>query len=340
MSEHNPSTVTSTGQEPRRPRWVYYLQTHRAPEQVTRLVELIKESSPDSVVLISHDSARPPLDTRRLESLPGVHVFYEPGGYGDFSHLDRYFAAIDWLDAQGIEYDWLENITGQDYPLRPIADIERDLADSGLDGYLLYAPVFPDRTPPGADQGAAPGFRLAAPPHAAMRYLYRNWWIGKPTPAKQRWLRPLVGLNLLQPWVRVNLAFSTVGLRRRNTIFGDDFICYGGWFFCTLSAACARYVRDFARDNPDVVAFFRTVQAPEEVFLQTVLVNSGKFRFEPDAKRYIDLRGSRNNHSNTLGLADLDRALASGANWGRKFDGAHDAEVLDALDRRVRVAAR
>jgi hypothetical protein len=331
----NPPAATARPE--RRPsRWVYYLQTHRAPEQVTRLVELIKESSPDSVVLISHDSARPPLDTRRLQALPGVHVFSESGGYGDFSHLDRYFAAIDWLDANGIEYDWLENITGQDYPLRPVADIERDLDDSDIDGYLLYAPVFPDRTPPGADQGAAPGFQLAAPPHAAMRYLYRNWWIGKPTPFKQRWLRPLMGLNLLQPWVRVNLAFSTVGLRRRTTVFSEDFICYGGWFFCTLSAACARYVRDFARDNPDVVAFFRTVQAPEEVFLQTVLVNSGKFRFEPDAKRYIDLRGSRNNHSKTLGLADLDRALASGANWGRKFDGAHDAEVLDALDRRVR----
>ena len=39
------------------------MQTHRAPGQVARLVELIKESSPDSVVLISHDSARPPLDT-------------------------------------------------------------------------------------------------------------------------------------------------------------------------------------------------------------------------------------------------------------------------------------
>jgi hypothetical protein len=339
MSVHYPPAATSARPERRPPRVVYYMQTHRAPGQVARLVELIKESSPDSVVLISHDSARPPLDTRRLEALPGVHVFTEPGGYGDFSHLDRYFAAIDWLDARGIDYDWLENITGQDYPLRPIADIERDLAEADVDGYLLYAPVFPDRTPPDADQGAAPGFRLCAPPHAAMRYLYRNWWIGKPTAAKQRWLRPLVGLNLLQPWVRVNLAFSTVGLRRRNTVFRDDFICYGGWFFCTLSAACARYARDFARDNPDVVAFFRTVQAPEEVFLQTVLVNAAKFRFEPDAKRYIDLTGSRNNHSNTLGIADLDRALASGANWARKFDGAHDAEVLDALDRRVRNAA-
>ena len=326
-----PSPTSATSARPERPssRWVYYLQTHRAPAQVTRLVELIKAGSPDSVVLISHDSARPPLDTRRLQALPGVHVFSESGGYGDFSHLDRYCAAVDWL----------ENISGQDYPLRPIADIERDLADGDVDGYLLYAPVFPDQTPPDADQGAAPGFRLAAPQDAAMRYRYRHWWIGRPTVAKQRWLRPLGGLNLLQPWGRVSLAFSTVGLRRRDSVFSDDFVCYGGWFFCTLSATAARYVRDFARDHPDVVAFFRTVQAPEEVFIQTVLVNSGKFRFEPDAKRYIDMCGSRNKHSKTLGIADLDRALASGANWARKFDGAHDSEVLDVLDRRVRGAA-
>jgi hypothetical protein len=343
MPVHNPSAATTAGPARRSSRWVYYMQTHRAPAQVTRLVELIKEGSPDSVVLISHDRARPPLDTRRLQALPGVHVFSEPGGYGDFSHLDRYFAAIDWLDDHGIEYDWLENISGQDYPLRPIADIERDLADGDVDGYLFYTPVFPEQTPPDADQGTAPGFRLAAPWDAApwdaaMRYRYRHWWIGQPTVAKQRWLRPLGVINLLQPWVRVSLAFSTVGLRRRDTVFSDDFICYGGWFFCTLSATAARYVRDFARDHPDVVAFFRTVQAPEEVVIQTVLVNSGKFRFEP-AQRYIDMRGSRNNHPKTLGIADLDRALASGANWGRKFDGALDAEVLDALDRRVRGVA-
>lgn len=336
MPVRHPPLATAARSEGQRPRVCYYLQTHRAPEQVARLVALIKEGSPASVVLISHDAAAPPLDTRRLEALPGVHVFTEPGGYGDFSHLDRYFAAIDWLDAHGIDYDWLENITGQDYPLRPIADIERDLAGSGADGYLLYAPVFPDRTPPAADRGAAPGFALCAPGDATMRYLYRHRRFGRPTAAKQRWLRPLMGINLLQPWVRVSLAFSSVGLRRRKTVFGDDFVCYGGWFFCTLSAACARYVRDFAHDNPDLIAFFRTLLAPEEVFLQTVLVNSGKFRFEPDAKRYIDLNGSRNNHSNTLGIADLDAMLASGANWARKFDGAHDAGVLDALDRVVR----
>jgi hypothetical protein len=318
----------------------YHMQTHTRPAQVARLVEVIKEGSPDSIVLVSHDSAGAPLDVPRLQGLPGVHVLTEPARYGGFSHLDRYFAAVDWLDAHGIEFDWLENITGQDYPLRPIADIEHVLAGSDVDGYLQYAPVFPDRVPPSADQGAAPGYRLCTPFDAATRYQYRHWWVGRPTAAKQRWLRPVMALNLVQPWIRVSLGFSTIGTRRRNTVFTDEFICYGGSFFCTLSAPCVRYARTFTRDNPDIVDFFRTTQAPDEVFLQTVLVNSGKFRFVADRKRYIDYSNSRNNHPKTLGVADLDAMLASGAHWARKFDLVHDADVLDSLDHHVRRVRR
>lgn len=314
----------------------YQLQSHTRPAQVTRLVELIKQGSPESVVLISHDSSGPPLDVPRLEAISGVHVLIASCKYGDFTHLDRYFAAVDWLDEHMVEFDWLENLTGQDYPLRPIAEIEGFLANCGVDGYLQYAPVFPDETPSDADQGAAPGYRLCSPFDAAMRYRYRHWRIGRPTPTKQRWLRPLMAIDWIQPWVRVSLAFSTVGVRRRNTIFTDDFICYGGSFFCTLSAACVRYARDFARENPDIVEFFRTTLAPDEVFLQTVLVNSRKFSFIPDRKRYIDYSRTRNNHPKVLGVDDIDSMLASGAHWARKFDISYDAEVLDILDRRIR----
>jgi hypothetical protein len=309
------------------------MQTHSRPEQVTRLVEVIKQGSPESVVLISHDSNGPPLDVPRLEAMPGVHVLMASCRYGDFSHLDRYFAAVDWLDANMVEFDWLENITGQDYPLRPIAEIEGILASSGVDGYLQYAPVFPDQTPPDADQGAAPGYRLCRPFDAATRYQYRHWRIGRPSAAKQRWLRPLMAIDWIQPWIRVSLAFSTVGIRRSNTVFTDDFVCYGGSFFCTLSASCVRYARNFARENPDIVAFFRDTLAPDEVFLQTVLVNSGKFNLVPDRKRYIDYSSTRNNHPKVLGVPDVDAMLASGAHWARKFDTHRDAQVLDILDR-------
>lgn len=328
MPEH------ATGSRPIRV--CYYMQTHTRPAQITHLVELIKEGSPDSVVLISHDVAGSPLDIPRLEALSGVHVLAGQGGYGDFSHLDRYFAAIDWLDAHNVPFDWLENMTGQDYPLRPISDIEDVLARGDADGYLQYAPVFPERTPPDADWGAGPEYRLCSPFDTALRFDYKHRRIGRPTLTKQRWLRPLMLLNLIQPWLRVSLAFSTIGTRRRNTIFTDDFICYGGSFFCSLSAACARYARNFARDNPDIVSYFRTMPAPDEVFLQTALVNSGKFRIVPDGKRYVDFTGSRNNHPKILGVADLEKMLTSGAHWARKFDPAHDEGVLSILDQHVR----
>ena len=139
----------------------YHIQTHTWPEQVTRLVEVIKRGSPGSAVLISHDVAGPPLDVRQLEAMPGVHVFVHAGGYGGFSHIDRFFAAVDWLEEHGVEYDWLETITGQDFPLRPIAKIERAIAE------LTRTPVvradLPDRTPPAQTRARRRGSSSASP---------------------------------------------------------------------------------------------------------------------------------------------------------------------------------
>jgi hypothetical protein len=313
----------------------YYLQTHTKPEQLTRLVELIKEGSPHSVVLIDHDKAGPPLDMTRLGSLPNVHVFYGSGSYGDFSHLDRYFAAYDWLDEHGIEVDWIQNLSGQDYPLRPVAEFERTLSLAEVDGFLHYMPAFPGRTPANADWGVGPEHRLARPSDVKMRLKYRHWRVGRPSATKQRWFRPLMALNFAQPWIRISLAFSTVGIRRRS-IFDDNFILYGGMYFCALSVECVRYVRNFALEHPDVVKYFRGMAGPEELFMHTALINSGRFRFNPRGTHYIDFTGSRNNHPKLLGVEDIERMLGSDAYWARKFDTSYDSAVLDFLDHRVR----
>ena len=316
---------------------VYFLQTHARPAQIARLVRVITEGSPDATVLISHDEAGPALDGRRLRALGNVHVFLERGGYGDFSHVDRYLAAVDWLDANGVDYDWLENLTGQDYPLRPIAEIEDALAAADTDGFLQYSPVFPERVPSDADPGT-PGYTLVRAVDAATRYDYRHWRLGKPTPAKKHLMRPLMVLNFVQPWVRVSNSYASVGIRRR-TVFGPGFYCYGGSFFCTLRAECARYIRDYARANPEMVAFFRGTAAPEEVFLHSVLVNSGRFNLTPDYKRYIDWTGCTHTHPRTLGIEDLHPMLASGAHWARKVDLDKDARLFDLLDQRIRPGA-
>ena len=99
-------------------------------------------------------------------------------------------------------------------------------------------------------------------------------------------------------------------------------------------------MRDYARANPDAVAYFRTVLAPEEAFLHSVLANSGRFNLDPDYKRYIDWTGCTHTHPRTLGMEDLDQLLGSDAHWARKLDLDRDPQLFDVLDQRVRRAPR
>jgi hypothetical protein len=320
--------------QPEKPaRMCYYLQTHKAPEQIVRLVARIKDGSPGSIVLIDHDVSAPPLDSSLFSDLSDVYLIGTRSGYGDISHIYRILAAVDWLDDHGMQFDWLQNLTGQDYPLRAIADIEQAVAAGGFDGYMQYAPVFPERTPADADWGAGPAYRLCTPFDSAMRFDYAHRRFGMPSARKQRLLRPFMVVNWLQPWFTVSLAFSTVGVRRKKTIFNADFVLYGGSFFCALSAACMRYARDFAAENPDVVDYFSTMAGPDELFLQTALINSGKFRISPLGTHYVNFAGGHYNHPKVLGVDDLPLMLDSGAHWARKFDAG--ADVLDVLDQHI-----
>ena len=314
---------------------VYFMETHTRPAQIERLVRVITEGNPAAIVLVSHDDAGQELDVAKLEALGNVHVLFQWGNYGDFSHVDRYFAAVDWLEANGIEYNWLENLSGQDYPLLPIAEIEDDLDTTNFDGFLQYSPVFPERVPADADQGDV-DYRLAPPFDAAMRYDYRHWRLGKATDTKYRLMYPLMVINLLQPWIRVSNSYAAVGVRRRHSVFGPGFHCYGGSFFCTLRVECVRYIREWAKAHPEAVAFFRTVMAPEEVFFHSVLVNSGKFKLTTGYKRYIDWSQQNYTHPKTLGIEDAPALLASDAHWARKLDLEKDAKIFDILDQQVR----
>jgi hypothetical protein len=327
--------MTQDGLQPReRTRVCYYMQTHKGPEQIARLVRIIKQGSPGSIVLIDHDVSGERLDPALFSDLSDVYSIGTSGGYGDFSHIDRLLAAVDWLDDHGMQFDWLQNLTGQDYPLRPIADIEQAISAGGFDGYMQYAPVFPERTPADADWGAGPAYRLCTPFDSAMRFDYSHRRFGMPSELKQRLLRPFMVVNYLQSWFTISLAFSSAGWRRKTTIFNDDFILYGGSFFCALSASCLRYVRDYAVANPDIVQYFRTMAGPDELFFQTVLINSGKFRISPAGTHYVYFPGGKYNHPKTLDESDLPMMIGSGAHWARKFDSG--AEVLAVLDRRVR----
>jgi hypothetical protein len=290
----------------------YLVQSHRDPEQVARLVRTLRRGSPDGVVHVSHDFSSSPLD---LTGVPGVIVRPAKGGYADFSHVRRYLDAVDDLAADPPA--WVVVLTGQDYPIRPLAEAEEDLATGDADGYLEYFPALD------AARSTWPVRR------ARSRYLFRHRRLMPLSPAAQRRLRAVQALNYVQPLVRVHVTPAlTVGIRRRSP-FGPGFELYGGSAYHSLSWPCVAYLRQFCAAHPEIPRYYASTLSPVESIVQTILVNSGRFRLVDDCRRYFDFRGSTFNHPRVLGVEDLPRALASGADFARKID---DPAVLDALD--------
>jgi hypothetical protein len=101
-----------------------------------------------------------------------------------------------------------------------------------------------------------------------------------------------------------------------------------------LSRAVVDYVQGVAHERPDIVRFFEHVYIPDEVFFQTLIMNSPlRDTVENENLRYLDW--SRDPAPAVLGVADLDAMLGSGKLFARKFDVTVDGRVLDLVDEAI-----
>jgi hypothetical protein len=104
---------------------------------------------------------------------------------------------------------------------------------------------------------------------------------------------------------------------------------YGGGSYWCLSRASAEYVLDFIDKHPNYIQFFRRVLIPDEIFFQTILVNSPlRDTLINDTIHHIEW--TLHQPSPAI-LTSADSAFASGKWFARKFE---DQSVLDIIDER------
>ncbi|HEY0510548.1 MAG TPA: beta-1,6-N-acetylglucosaminyltransferase [Thermoanaerobaculia bacterium] len=299
----------------------YFVQTHRDPEQIYRLLRRLRAGSPRAPIVVVHDFANCDLDTAPLAELD-VHLLRpaRPMIRTDYGcQVQTYLDVVDWLERERISYDWLVNLTGQDYPVRPVAAIEAFLGGATCDGFIDFWDV-----------------RSSASPwswrKARARYWYRYWRLSPQAEPVLRALRPLTRFLPLHVYLDYG---ALLGVRALRTPFHQGFRCHGGWPWFSLPRRTVLYLRDFLAAHPEVVRHYRGTVIPEESIVPTVLVNSGRFELVNDSHRYIDYSRAVKGAPRTLTVADLP-ALASGRyHFARKFDLAVDREVLDRIDREL-----
>lgn len=302
----------------------YLIQTHKNSEQISRLVQTIKKSSPNSLIIVSHDFSGCQLDINALNQIPEVEILCGRGGRGYFSLVEGYLDAIDWLLNRKIQFDWLINLSGQDYPLQPLSQVDDFLSKTKYDGFLEYFEVFSPESHWSAREGYERFF-----------YKYKQFdFLNKLPDWGKTLLTPVKFMNLIQPFVKVKVAYGMVGVRT-STPFDEKFKCYGGSFFCTLSRKCVEYLHDFYCSTPEIIEYYKGVCNSDESFWQTILVNSKLFNLCNDNKVYFNFSGNRNGRPQILTASDYPTLNVSNAHFARKFDFDADKSILDILDAKI-----
>ena len=292
----------------------FLVVSHRNPRQVLRLVRALREGR-DTVVLVHHDQRREPIDAGACAAAGGRLVDYGLRvEWGNMAYTDMLLAAMREL-ADGIDPDWIAVVSGQDYPLRPLPDFERHLAESphhALLGDLWQLDLSVEPPSPEREFYLRYRYHHYAPPRPVAAVLGRAL-------GRRAYLRELpMGLGL------------RLGVKPRRHPFGPGLRCHVCSDWLTLERTAVRAVLDFTREKPDVMQHYRRTIIPSESLFATVLANDPRLSIGR-ATRLLGFEDS-SPHPRTFGTGDLDELLASGMHFARKFDEGSDSRVLDLLD--------
>lgn len=296
----------------------YLIQSHGETAQVCRLVATIKRSSPGAKVLVVHDARRSALEPRWEWHDVEVINRRERVERGEFSVLSPLLAGLEeLLEGRRWDFDWLVYLSGQDYPVRPLADFEAFLASTPHQGFMTFWDVDSPDNP-------------WRPRQARTRYYaqYRrlpDWTLGP--------LKAARFLGKVSP-LRFHLHYGPfVGWQPRHTPFEGGARCYGGSQWWTLSRPAVEHLWQALASDDRLVQWFRKTIAPCEALVPTVLVNSGRFDLHPDSRRFVDFEGSRDGRPRTLNENDLPRIATGRFDFARKFE--MDAGLLDRIDSKL-----
>ena len=87
---------SDTGNVPPLKKVLYFIQSHKDPEQVCRLVSLIKRSSSNAQVIISHNFSSSYLDLSSLKQFSGIYLIKRDksarrGDDSVFEYVSKYY---------------------------------------------------------------------------------------------------------------------------------------------------------------------------------------------------------------------------------------------------------
>ena len=311
----------------------YVVLAHRYPEQLIRLILRLNTENTSFFVHFdkkSDDKIYNQL-VSELSHLPNVYFLKRyPCYWGDFSIVNASLEGIREIFRKNIQFDWLVFLSGQDYPVKSNSQIEQFFKENEGKLFIQYV----DNSVP--SDGLWP----------TRNYDNIDYWHFRLYKLRFVFPAPLT-LNSYNrycksdaTWFRI-LAFVWSGLMflfpfKFKRKFPEGFEPFRGSEFCCLPRESVEYIHDFLQENRAVVNFFKNVDIPDELFFQTILLNSPfKDKVINDNLFYIDWDNPNPSRPRVFVKSDFERLVNSSKLFARKFELSRDADIFDLLDQKT-----
>ena len=274
----------------------HLILAHTNPVMLQRLVKRLQHEKAD--IYIQLDKKAKLEEFKHIGNLTNVYFVKKrlDTKWGDYSLIKATLTGFEYILAAGVEYSHINLLSGQDYPLKPAAVIQEFLFANADKTFMSFKNI--------GEDGWQEGMKRIT------RYSFGDY-------------------NFPGKYLMQKLASKILPDRK----VPYDMKAYGQSQWLTITPKCAQYSIDFLKRRPDLKRFFRMTWAVDEVFFQTILVNSLlRNQLVNDNLRYIEQTSHR---PKTFTLADADKLMRSGKFYARKFNDSVDTAILDRLDKLI-----
>jgi len=293
---------------------IYIIIAHGDPSLLVRLID--KLDSPESRFLIHVDKKtskdvfiqyKHAFTTKaNVIFLPRIRVYW-----GDFSIVQVEFNAMEFVRKNDFDYDYAILLSGSHYPIKRKETIDQFFQNNKGSIFLEHRSLPTDFSHPWALEEGGMG-----------RVLYWHF-------TRYFWLEKMIFWHF-----RLFLEKNGLGMLLKRK-YEFDLKLYGHSQWWCLDKAAIEYVSDFVNKNPKFINFFKFTHIPDEMLIQTILMNSGhKDRIINDNLTFVRWPTQVGIKSPcVLSRDDLKNLMQSHKLFARKFDYHGGQALLDGIDR-------
>jgi len=273
---------------------------HMNPMSIGRLLKAVNHPAFDNYLHLDKKVSIDPY--LHLSQLPQTYFVTKrvPVRWAGYSQVEAFISGMDEIIKRGIKYDFVNLLSGQDYPVKPPELIYDYLSQHKERSFMIC------ESPP--SQWWNEAFRRYTNYHFIDYGFPGRYKLG-------------MALSKLLPEREFPLSLE---------LYGGPYASY--WI---LSMDAALYVHRFLKNNFLHTQFFKHTWAPDEFLIHTLLMNSPfKDSIVNENFHYMD-RPIGASRPKILTSNDLPKLKETHKFFARKFDPDVDSNILDLIDKEI-----